>query len=62
MTGLELAAEIKRIRPGIPVILCTGFSERINEENYKSLGIDAFFTKPIIKKKIAHIIRGVLDR
>jgi PAS domain S-box-containing protein len=61
MTGIQLAREIKKIRPDIPVILCTGFSENVNEDNFKSMGIDAFVLKPIIKKKIAPLIREALD-
>lgn len=62
MTGVQLTKELKRIKPDIPVILCTGFSEIVNEENYKAQGIDAFVMKPFDKKKIAHIIRQVLDK
>jgi CheY-like chemotaxis protein len=61
MTGVQLAKEIHNIRPDIPVILCTGFSESINEENYKSLGINAFVMKPILQKDIAKVIRDVLE-
>jgi CheY-like chemotaxis protein len=34
MTGLELAKECLRIRPGLPVILCTGFSEMVTPRHY----------------------------
>ncbi len=61
ITGLQLAREIHRIRPGIPVVLCTGFSEEINEENFKSRGISAFVMKPIVREQIARVIREVLD-
>jgi len=62
MTGVQLTKEVKSIRENIPVILCTGFSEVINEENYKAQGIDAFIMKPFDKKKIACLIRQVLDK
>lgn len=61
MTGLQMTRELKRIRPDIPVILVTGFSETVNRENFKSHGIDAFVMKPIISKDIARVIRSVLD-
>ena len=61
ITGVQLAKEIRNIRPDIPVILCTGFSESINEENYKSQGINAFVMKPILQKDIANVIRDVLE-
>ena len=61
MTGVKLAAELKKIRPAIPVILCTGFSYQVNEEKSKALGIDGFVLKPVIMKEIAATIRMILD-
>ncbi len=61
MTGLQLIGEIHKIRPGFPVILCTGFSDNINEENYRRFGINRFVMKPMTNKQISHIIRDVLD-
>jgi len=61
MTGMELAKIIMGIRSAIPIILCTGFSERVNEESAKAMGISAFVLKPIVMRDIAHIIREVLD-
>ncbi len=62
MTGVQLAHEIKAIRTNIPIIICSGFSELINENNYTDLGIDAYIVKPIIKKDLAQSIRAVLDK
>jgi len=62
MTGLDLAGEIHRIRPDIPVILCTGFSETIGEDNFRSHGIDAFIMKPMPRREIAFLIRHVLEQ
>ncbi len=62
MTGIELAKNIKRIRPDIPIILCTGFTEGILEEKIKALGIAGFLMKPIIRGDIAKVIRQVLER
>ncbi len=61
MTGDKLAQEIMKIRPDMPVILCTGYSERISEEDAKKMGIGAFVLKPILKDEIATTIRMVLD-
>ena len=61
MTGLQLSEKIKRIRPDIPVILCTGFSESINQENSSSYGISALIKKPYLKNDVARVIREVLD-
>ena len=47
MTGDRLAEELISIRPEIPVIICTGFSERINKEKAEAIGIKSFLMKPI---------------
>jgi two-component system cell cycle sensor histidine kinase/response regulator CckA len=61
ITGKELAKKIISIRPDMPVILCTGFSEQINEKTAKDIGLSAFVMKPIVMKDIARTIREVLD-
>ncbi len=61
MTGDQLARKIMDIKPDIPVILCTGFNETINEEKALAMGIDKFIMKPIVKDDLARIIRTVLD-
>ena len=61
MTGDKLAQELIRIRPDIPVILCTGHSKRISEEKAKGLGIRAFVMKPISTRVMAESVRKVLD-
>ncbi len=62
MTGVELAQEIMRVRPDMPVILCTGFSETITPEIAKAIGIKEFLMKPIILHQIAAAIRRALDQ
>jgi PAS domain S-box-containing protein len=61
MTGDKLAREIMAIRPGMPVILCTGFSDLINEQSSKSLGIRKYVTKPITIQSFGRTVRNVLD-
>jgi CheY-like chemotaxis protein len=60
-TGTQLTRELLRIRPDIPVILSTGYSEAVNKENFKALGIRAFVMKPMVKNNIAQIIRNALE-
>ncbi len=60
-TGMKLAERLIKIRKDIPIILCTGFSEKINDEKAKSIGIQAFIMKPIIRSDLAKKIRDVLD-
>ncbi len=61
MTGDQLARELIAIRADIPIILCTGFSERVNQENAADFGVKGFLMKPIVKSEIAKIIRELLD-
>jgi CheY-like chemotaxis protein len=61
MTGVMLAAKIISIRPNIPVIVCTGYSEKIDKETIKNIGIKEIAMKPLAMKDIAEMIRRVLD-
>ena len=61
MTGAELANELIQIRPDIPIILCTGFSEMISKNEVKATGIREFVTKPYVMAQIAETIRQALD-
>jgi signal transduction histidine kinase/ActR/RegA family two-component response regulator len=61
MTGDQLARRMMEIKPRIPVILCTGYSETISEEKALAMGIDKFVMKPIVKDVLASTIRSVLD-
>ncbi len=61
MAGDQLAQKIKQIRPQVPVILCTGHSDRIDESKAKDIGIETFIMKPFQKKHITQTVRKVLD-
>jgi CheY-like chemotaxis protein len=61
MTGFDLAKEIKAIRPEIPIILCTGFSESADVRRAEALGINETLMKPLVLGDLARIIRQVLD-
>jgi PAS domain S-box-containing protein len=61
MTGDALAVELMKTRPDIPVILCTGYSNKISDEVATELGIKAFAYKPIVKADLAKTVRKVLD-
>jgi len=62
MTGDKLSKALMEIRPDIPIILCTGFSEQVDEKTAKSMGIRAFVMKPIVMREIANTIREILDK
>jgi PAS domain S-box-containing protein len=61
MTGDKLAEEFLEIRPDIPIILCTGFSEKISKKRADAMGFKGFLMKPIVMKNLAKTIREALD-
>ncbi len=61
MTGEELAAQVLSIRPQMPILLCTGYSERISQEQALEMGINSYVMKPITKAELAVIVRNILD-
>jgi PAS domain S-box-containing protein len=62
LTGYELAQQLMQVRPDIPIILCTGYSDLVTEESALSLGIKAFLIKPLNRLILAETIRRVLDK
>ncbi len=62
LTGTQLAHEIKRLRPDLPIILCTGYSEKISADSIQALGLQGFINKPIITPKLLKLIHKVLDK
>jgi CheY-like chemotaxis protein len=61
MTGAQLAESMLVVRPDIPVIVCTGFSEKINEQIARDIGIKGFLMKPIVISQLACMVRSTLD-
>ncbi|VAX23435.1 hypothetical protein MNBD_NITROSPINAE04-2121 [hydrothermal vent metagenome] len=61
MTGEALGKEILRLRPYMPMILCTGFSNTIGSEKAQAIGFSKFITKPIANKDFAQAVRNVID-
>ena len=61
MTGEQLARELISIRPDIPIILCTGFSDENDVTRAKAAGIKGFLMKPIAFGDLAEMVRKVLD-
>ncbi|MBU0480003.1 MAG: response regulator [Proteobacteria bacterium] len=59
MTGAQLAQRVIELFPAMPIILCTGFSEIINEEKARAIGIRRYITKPIIISDFTAAIREV---
>lgn len=62
ITGKELAKEVMTIRQGIPIILCTGYSDQIDEKIAEEMGIAAFVMKPLVMHDLATIISEVMNK
>lgn len=62
MTGDELAKRLIQIRPDIPIILCTGYSQKISQEDVVLFGTKELLYKPITKENLAATVRQVLDK
>jgi CheY-like chemotaxis protein len=61
MTGDALAQALRRIRPDIPIILCTGFSHTMDPGSARAIGVDAWLAKPWQAHELAATIQMVLD-
>lgn len=61
LTGLKLSTELLKIRPDIPIIICTGFSAALTPENVQAAGISAVLMKPILIGQLARTIRQAIE-
>ncbi|MDM8537124.1 PAS domain S-box protein [Desulfobacterales bacterium HSG17] len=61
MTGVKLTEELIAIKPDIPIIICTGFSDRLSAEKAKIIGAKGLLMKPVVKAELAKMVRMVLD-
>jgi DNA-binding NtrC family response regulator len=61
ITGMQLSEQILKVRPDIPIILCTGFSSATSDETARAVGIKKFIMKPLTKRSLALTVRKVLD-
>ena len=61
MTGDQLTTKILQIRPDMPIIVCTGYSEKLSETEAREIGIRSFVMKPLDKNDFAMMVRKVLD-
>ena len=62
MTGVQLAPKLLEIRPDIPIIICTGFSTKIDNEKATAAGIRGYVMKPVVMSELGKKIREVLDK
>ncbi|MEW5801911.1 MAG: PAS domain S-box protein [bacterium] len=61
MSGTDLAKRLMAVRPEIPIILCTGYSEAVNAQKAAEMGIRGFIMKPVDKHTLAKTIRDSLS-
>jgi len=61
ITGIQLADAIKKIQPAVPVIIVSGFSEYINQDNFHQFGVSAYVSKPFNSHSLGRVVREVLD-
>ncbi len=61
MTGLQLAAEVAKIREDIPFIICTGYSDGLGPERIAEFGVNCVLSKPVQRRDLALAIRRLLD-
>ncbi len=61
LLGTELAREMLKIRNDIPVLICTGFSERVDKDTVETLGIKGYINKPVLMQELTTKVRKVLD-
>ncbi len=62
LTGKELIEKLLSIRPELPTILCTGYSDLINQEDALALGVSAFLMKPLDISALSQAILKALDK
>ena len=61
MTGLQLSVELLKIRPELPIIIMTGYSESVDQDKAKAAGIREYIEKPFTKRLISHVIRRQME-
>jgi FixJ family two-component response regulator len=62
MTGNQLVKALQDIRPDVPIIMCTGYSEKISSEKAQRMGIRAFLRKPLSYSDLTKSVRQAIDQ
>jgi YesN/AraC family two-component response regulator len=56
LTGLELSERLKKVRPDIPIILFTGYSDQISKDAAMEAGIKEYCMKPISMRELSTVV------
>ncbi len=62
LSGIELAEKVLALRPGFPIILCTGYSALVSEQDALAIGIRRFVAKPVVGYELGRAVREILDQ
>lgn len=62
LVGTELAKQILKIRQDIPILICTGFSEQVDEKTANAMGVKGYINKPILAQELSRKVRELLDQ
>jgi PAS domain S-box-containing protein len=62
LTGVQLAARLLELRPGLPILLCTGFSEHVDADGARAMGIRGFLMKPFSIREMARAVKAALGK
>ena len=54
--------ESRRLRPELPVAICTGYSASMTAERAHELGAVGYLTKPLSVNELLAQVRRILDR
>ncbi len=62
MSGTELAVEMHRVRPDLPIVLCTGFIGAIAHTELDRLNVSGPLLKPFMLDAMAQAVGDALDK
>jgi CheY-like chemotaxis protein len=62
LTGIELCAEVKKIRQDLPTILFTGYSEKVSRRSADKVGIDDYCKKPVSLKELSQVVGRLINK
>jgi YesN/AraC family two-component response regulator len=62
MTGKKLITEVLKIKPGLPIILCTGYSETMTKRKAKEIGVSQYIEKPYELVDLSFAVKEILDK
>ena len=62
LTGLDLINEVRKIDPNIPIVICSGYSDVVNETNARDKGASYYLPKPIDEAVLIHTVSNLFDQ